>query len=89
MTLEEVLNRAGEMNRAERWKLWTACGTHQPDSLPRTEAGGASGRGIARDAGPPLVPTECCGTRRVYLMSWVCERWAIYLTGRTSDAGQI
>jgi len=48
-----------------------------------------SGRGIARDAGPPLVPTECCGTRRVYLMSWVCERWAIYLTGRTSDAGQI
>ena len=41
MTLEEVLNRAGQMNRAERWKLWTACGTHQPDSLPRTEAGGA------------------------------------------------
>jgi hypothetical protein len=41
MTLEAVLNRAGQMNRAERWKLWTACGTHQPDSLLRTEAGGA------------------------------------------------
>ncbi len=39
MTLEEVLNRAGEMNRAERWKLWTACGTHQPDSLPENRGG--------------------------------------------------
>jgi hypothetical protein len=41
MTLEAVLNRAGQMNRAERWKLWTACGQHQLDSLPRTETGGA------------------------------------------------
>ena len=41
MTLEDVLNLAGQMNRAERWKLWTACGTHQLDSLPRTETGGA------------------------------------------------
>jgi len=41
MTLEDVLNRAGQMNRAERWILWTACGTHHPDSLPRTEEGGA------------------------------------------------
>jgi hypothetical protein len=41
VTLEDVLNRAGQMNRAERWTRWTACGTHQPDSLPRTEAGGA------------------------------------------------
>jgi hypothetical protein len=24
-----------------RWRLWTACGTHQPDSLPRTETGRA------------------------------------------------
>ena len=44
MTLEDVLNRAGQMNqmnRADRWKLRTACGTHQPDSLQRTETGGA------------------------------------------------
>ena len=41
MTLEDVLNRAGQMNRADRWTLWTACGMHEPDSLPRTEAGGA------------------------------------------------
>ena len=41
MTLEAVLNRAGQMNRTERWTLWTACGTHEPDSLPRTETGGA------------------------------------------------
>ena len=43
MALEDVLNRAGQMNRADRWKLWTVCGTHQPDSLPRTEAGEPSG----------------------------------------------
>ena len=41
MTLEDVLNRAGQMNRAERWTRWTACGQHQLDSLPRTETGGA------------------------------------------------
>ena len=41
MTLEAVLNRAGQMNRAERWTLWTACGPHHLDSLPRTETGGA------------------------------------------------
>jgi hypothetical protein len=41
MTLEAVLNRAGLLNRAERWTRWTACGTHQLDSLPRTETGGA------------------------------------------------
>jgi hypothetical protein len=41
MTLEDVLNRARQMNPAERWTLWIACGTHHPDSLPRTEAGGA------------------------------------------------
>ena len=41
MTLEAVLNRAGQMNRAERWTVWTACGQHQLDSLPRTETGGA------------------------------------------------
>jgi hypothetical protein len=39
MTLEAVLTRAGQMNRAERWTLWSACGTHQLDSLPRTETG--------------------------------------------------
>ena len=32
-----------------------------------------SGRGIARDAGPPLVPTECCGTRRVCLIGGDCD----------------
>jgi hypothetical protein len=41
MTLEDVLNRAGQMNGVERWTLWIACGAHQPDSLPRTETGGA------------------------------------------------
>ena len=41
MTLEDVLTRASQMNRADRWTRWTACGTHQPDLLPRTEAGGA------------------------------------------------
>src|SRR6266487_2940861 len=40
MTLEAVLTWAGQMNRAERWTLWTACGQHQLDSLPRTETGG-------------------------------------------------
>ena len=75
MTLEDVLNRASQMDRAERWTLWTACGTHQPDSLPRTEGAEPSGRGIAQDAGPPSAPMACCGTRRVCLMRWVCERW--------------
>ncbi len=89
MTLEEVLNRAGQMNRAERWTLWTACGTHQLDSLPRTETGGAkrprycprcwtafSADGVLWN--PPCLPDEMG-----------CERWAIYSTARTSDAGRL
>ena len=48
-----------------------------------------SGRGIARDAGPPLVPTECCGTLPVCLMSSVRERCGpSYSIGRTRDAGK-
>jgi len=69
MTLEAVLSRAGQMNRAERWTLWTACGTHQLESLPRTETGGAkrprycpkcwtafSADGVLWN--PPCLPTE-------------------------------
>ena len=49
-----------------------------------------TGRGIARNAGPPLVPTEYCGTLRVYLMTWVRERCGPSCAiGRTRDAGQI
>jgi hypothetical protein len=69
MTLEAVLNRAGQMSRAERWTHWSACGQHQLDSLPRTETGGAkrprycprcwtafSAEGVVWN--PPCLPDE-------------------------------
>src|SRR5713101_226034 len=55
--------------------VWNAPTGFVSDNPRRAEP---SGRGMARDAGPPFVPTDCSGTRRVCLMSWVCERWAIY-----------
>jgi hypothetical protein len=88
MTLEAVRNRAGQMTRAERWTRWTACGPHQRDSLPNRDR-----RSQAAEVRPEmldrLAPTEGWGTRRVCLMSCVCERWDKYSTGRTRDAGQI
>jgi len=89
MTLEAVLNRAGQMTRAERWTRWTACGQHQRDSLPKTETGGAKRprygprcwTAYKVDGGlwnPPRLPRES-----------VSERWDSYSTGRTRDAGHI
>ena len=48
-----------------------------------------NGRDIVRDAGPSSMPTACYGTRRVCLMSRVCERCGNLLDRRASDAGQI
>jgi hypothetical protein len=88
MTLEDVLNRASQMDRSERWQRWTACGTLQPDSLPRTEAGGAkrptycpkcwtafSADGVPWN--PPCLPHELG-----------CESWTIYSTGRPVMPGK-
>ena len=43
MTLEQVLEKAAQMDPGERWKSWLACGLdrHSFDSLPRTETGGS------------------------------------------------
>ena len=90
MTLEDVLNRVSQMNRADRWTLWTLCGRHEPDALPGTEAGEAKRPRYCRNAGPPLVPKEYCGTLRVDLMTWVRERCGPSCAiRRTHDAGQI
>src|SRR6266853_5334858 len=89
MTLEAVLNRAGQMNRAERWTLWSACGTHQRDALPRTETGGAQRPRYCRRCWTAfrgdgvLWNTPCLpGT------DFVSGRPSIWTEG-ISDAGQI
>jgi hypothetical protein len=75
MTLEAVLNRAGQMNRAERWTLWTACGQHQRDFASENRDGRSQAAEVRPEMLDRLAPTEGCGTRRVCLMSCVCERW--------------
>ena len=43
MTLHEVLERAAEMNRMDRWHLFNACCQHNFKMLPRTATGGIPG----------------------------------------------
>ena len=58
MTLEAVLNRAGQMNRAERWTYGPRVDSTTLIRFREPRRAEASGRGIARDAGPPLVSAD-------------------------------
>ena len=50
MKLREVLERAGELDAAERLRLWEACGEHDLKALPTTETGGGT---------PPRYCSKC------------------------------
>jgi len=51
VTLHEVLERAAEMNLADRRKLVRLCGDHDMGTLPRTTTGG--------HPGPPIYCPIC------------------------------